>query len=184
MKKYLFVFALVLMSAVCFAQEAKPLKFQEVIPCEGKSQVELKAIVKKWVTQIYKYPKAVERFSNDDELDLDGRLTYRPKSFSTSCLPGEVTYDLIIDFKDNKIRVTMKDMFQSNTGKISGSSFVHDADVTKEQAKDMKVVGFGVTVSMYNTAMKEARKKCSERWDFIVSSLKKTLIEENTDDNW
>lgn len=127
MKRIYLICLLGLFPLLLFSQELKldsgtgQYTFTQIINAEGKTKDQLFSIVKEWVALNYKSANSVIQ-SSDREA---GSLVVKG-AFAVSeglRFTGDVTHTLLINFKDNKIKLVATDFaFRSQTA-VSGYPF-------------------------------------------------------------
>lgn len=127
MLKILLILSFLTMSLVTFAQELKldsetgQYTFTQIVNAEGKTKDQLFSIVKEWVALNYKSANSVIQSSDREagSLVVKGAFTVSEGLRFT----GDVMHTLLINFKDNKIKLVITDFAFRSLTATSGYPF-------------------------------------------------------------
>lgn len=179
MKKFLSLLALILMSISAFAE---PLSYSEVIEVPGRTQTEIYGGIKQWVALNFRSANAVTQMDNPEQsiLIVKGNFEYEYGSFFMSAYTGWVSFTLKFQAKDGRFKVTMTDFVHENKkGNAPDCSLGYVTD-------DEKSGQGGLNKLAHDKAWRDIKKKCRNRFESIVNSLKtfKGYNGIDEDDDW
>ena len=106
MRKFLVLLCL-LVSVKVFAVD--PLQFQMVIPCDSMNAAQLYDVVNKWFAESYNNSQKVVQLRDESNKFITGKasLPIVVNSLQWSCLSGTIDYNIRVECRDKRIRVTM-----------------------------------------------------------------------------
>ena len=179
MKKILNLMAVILLSLPAYAEE---LSYSEVIEVEGKTKTEIYNGLKQWVALNFRSANAVTQM--DDPVNciliVKGNFEYEYGNFTMAAYTGWVSFTLKFQAKDGRFKVTMTDFVHENKkGNAKDCSLGYITTAEKSGKGGLNKAG-------HDKAWKDIKKKCQNKFDGIVSSLRSfkgyTGIDE--DDDW
>ncbi len=132
--KLIFWFSPLLVILSCAGQMPLPqneVVYQEVIEISGKTKEELYENSLKWMAEIFNSSKAVIQYQNKDNGEIIGKGIL-PVKYTFA--PVNTNFTLIIEIKDEKIRMTFKDMGFDNSMPFNNNN---QLDAFKSAAFDM-----------------------------------------------
>lgn len=119
MKKLLLFFLGCLFFYSGLSQEPmKPLVITKVVPCEGHSAKELYNLSKQWLLNVYHAPDKVIQIDEPDN-NYIGCSAVEDFSFMSG-LSGTIRYNLIIETRDGRLRLQLKNIIHKSSNGDDG----------------------------------------------------------------
>jgi hypothetical protein len=172
------IFLLLLLPSVCFGQSDEfpsPFEFKYVDTTIKGSKEELFVRAKAWMARNYRSANDVIQLSDKDAGKLVGKGTFKAPAKPMGM--GNyywVRYSVIIDVRDNKIRMKLTDFYQEGSSYKNGMDggslnnekpergFMHMAQVTWENIKEFS---FDYSKTLIRKFKKEMRQSATNTID-------------------
>jgi hypothetical protein len=176
MKKILFLI-LLLSSLGAWAQE--PVKYSEVIQCEGISADQAYSNIELWAVNSFKSPqKNVQlRDKEGKKLVIKAATVFKSQKKAVGDINGYIEYTLNIFFKDGRFKVDMIDICHKAKNPSYDFGYLYDVDTPDKKIAFASKKWLGeIYAEMKGTAYLEFKDICG--------MLEKAAKTQTTDDNW
>lgn len=187
MRKLIVLIAL-LVSVTCFGQ--KPLTYSVVIQQDSTSAQKLYEMSKSWFAKEYvNSQKVLQNDNPGKEISGKARIELTITSLKYAGLSGYISYFIDLEFRDNRLKVTMTDFCHDPTRSVMYDNQM--GVVLDSLPDDLKTLGGkfekGFHRTFYKSFWEKAKPLCALEFHDVTKSLSDFLKAKRNDekkDNW
>lgn len=178
MKRFPLIFVM-LFSLNVFAQNSNPLIYSEVVDLPGLSKDEIYSMARMWFVEAYKNPQKVLQIQDKESGEIVGKgnTKYYSKIWmGAEGSKGVINYTVKIFIKDGKYKYEITDFIHK--GITYDYGLITDSKEYDGSYKLYKSHG--------NKVWTELKSICEDEKDFIIASLKSSMLKTNkvTNSDW
>lgn len=189
MKKILLVIVIITIGLPAIA--VKPLEHQFVLQCDSLDAKQLYMVVGRWFAENYNDSQKVIQLKDDNEKAIIGKASVWLgfSGIKWGCLSGPISYNIKVECRDKRVRVTMNMMSQQCDARCDPSWSIgplYDVDIDNMDPfyKDLNING--LYKSKYKPFYKKALPFIKMEFASICESILTYIAKKElkTEDNW